>query len=180
VPATNCYSSGLSSVSIKFHSDNRDKDALTWKWMRGTVGLTQDDFGDPLTGNTHYALCVYDQEGGTAALKRGATITAGGACGLRACWKDAATIGWSYKNQVGNSDGITKLALVGGAAPSIQLKAKGASLALPLPVSDSEFFAQDTAVLVQLYSSAGTCWSSSFDSSSTRSNSMSGFKAKTP
>jgi hypothetical protein len=48
-------------------------------------------------------------------------------------------------------------------------------------VSGTQFFDQDTAVIVQLYSSSpANCWSSSFDTSSTKKNDGQEFKATTP
>jgi hypothetical protein len=63
----------------------------------------------------------------------------------------------------------------------VQVKGKGVSLPIPRPKSATAFFAQDPAVIVQLYnSSSSVCWSSTFNTSTTKANSGSAFKAVTP
>ena len=117
--------------------------------------LAQGDFGDPVNGTTTYTLCVYDQAAGLSVFKMGVTVARGGVCGTTLCWKAVSDKGWSYKNRSGSVDGITKAQLKGGAAgkPQVQVQAKGASLPMPAPVSGTEFFDQDPAVIVQLHSS---------------------------
>ena len=156
---------------------------LRWNWTRGIPALSQGDFGDPVNGGSSYRLCVYDETGGAPLFKMGATIQAGGTCGTRACWKAQGTSGWTYWDKDGSSDGITKMVLKGGGAgrPLIKLRGKGSSLRLPAPLSGTEFFDQDTAVILQLRSTTpANCWSSSFDGSSTKKNDGGQFKATTP
>src|SRR5262249_27131858 len=98
----------------------------------------------------------------------------------RPCWKAVRDLGWAYKNRTGNVYGITKVQLKGGTAgkPQVQVQAKGSSFPMPVPISASEFFDQDPAVIVQLHSSSpAACWSSIFDGSTTKKNDGVEFKA---
>jgi hypothetical protein len=73
--------------------------------------------------------------------------------------------------------------LKGGAIlkPKVQVQAKGANLLLPTPMSETRFFAQDPALLVQLYASnPANCWSSYFEAANTKRNDGQRFKATTP
>ena len=115
-------------------------------------------------------------------LKMAATVDPGGTCGTLPCWKTVGSnAGWKYKNNDGNADGITQLLIKGGdpTQSKLQVKGKGASLPAPTPISGTEFFDQDTAVIVQLYSSFPvSCWSSTFGTSTTKKNDETQFKAK--
>ena len=134
-------------------------------------------------GTTVYALCVYDQTANSSVLKMATAVGPGGICGSQPCWKALSDKGWVYKSKLGNGYGITKMRVKAGAAgkPQIQMRAKGSSLPMPAPVSGTNFFDQDPAVIVQLHSSnPANCWSSTFDDQSTKKNDGVQFKAVTP
>jgi hypothetical protein len=181
-PANTCFSAGKSILKVRGNSDPA-KRTFRWRWNKGVPALGQEEFGDPVNGSTSYTLCVYDQTGDSPVFKMGATVAPGGLCGGNPCWSALGTSGWSYKNSAGNGNGITKLSLKGGAVgkPKVQVKGGGTSLPLPAPISGTEFFDQDTQVVVQLHSSSPmNCWSSTFDGSSTKRNDGVQFKAVTP
>ena len=141
------------------------------------------DYGDPLNGSTSYRVCVYDQTAGVPVFKMGISVDPGGTCGTKPCWRAISTRGWAYGNRGGNPDGITKVKLISGkpGRPSVQVKAVGSNLPLPAPFSGTEFFDQNPAVLVQLYSSSpANCWSSTFATTGTKRNSPTRFQAKAP
>ena len=180
VPSTACFSAGKSIVKARDHADP-SKQQFQWKWIKGVPALTLPDLGDPVSGGTAYTLCLYDQTAGLPVFKMGASVAAGGTCGTAPCWSALGSSGWSYKNNAGNTDGITKLSLKSGAAgkSKLQVKASGAALPLPAPISGTEFFDQDTEVVVQLHSSSpANCWTSAF--TTTKKNDGSQFKAGAP
>jgi hypothetical protein len=176
-PAMGCFSAGKSKLLVRFHPDpGRRK--LLWKWSKGTAPLAQADFGDPESGGTSYTLCVYDQSAGSSALAMSVPIAAGGTCHGRPCWKPLANLGWIYRDR----DRGLKMLLTGGSAgaPKAMFKQKNPP-ALPTPVSGTQFFNQDTAVVVQLHSSGpAACWSTAFDQSTTRKNDGGNFRATIP
>lgn len=148
--------------------------ALFWKWGKGTAGLSQADFGDPVNGSTNYSLCIYDQTGGSSALKLSVPMLPGGTCFNRPCWKTSGSRGWKYKDFLA---GI-RMSLKGGAAGTPRLKFKQRKPVVPAPGSGTQFFDQDPAVIVQLHaSSPPNCWSSTFDQSSAQRNDGTRFKA---
>lgn len=182
MPSNLCFSAGKSIVKLKNNADPA-KRKLGWKWNKSVLPLGLGDLGDPVNGSTTYKLCVYDQAGGVPVFKLGATVGPGGVCGTTQCWSALGSTGVGYKNSAGNADGITKLSLKSGDAgkSKVQVKGGGTFLPLPTPVSGTQSFAQDPAVIVQLYSSSpANCWSSTFDGSSTKANSGTQFKAVTP
>jgi len=155
---------------------------LQWRWGEGATGMAQSDFGNPLTTTT-YTLCVYDEVGGSAVFKTGATIPAARTCGIKPCWRAQSTTGWTYKDPAGSSDGINTVMLKGGIAgkPRIRISGGGAHLLQPAPFSGSALFAQDPSVIVQLFrSDDAACWSSTFSVSATKRNSATELKAIAP
>ncbi len=141
--------------------------SLTWKWLHGDA-TTAADFGDPLN-TTSYLLCIYDQTGGVPTLVTGASAPSGGTCRSKACWTQTKT-GFQYVNRDLTSDGISKIVLTSGASgkAKITLSAKGALLQFPsLPLH------QDTAVVVQLSNTSGTCWEARHPSPATTSTASS-------
>jgi trimeric autotransporter adhesin len=173
-----CAAAGKGSLGLKYDATSGLR-KLKWKWKKGVAAQTQSSFGDPVGGGTAYALCLYDTTGGAAVLKMGVSIPAGGTCGTQPCWKALAQKGWSYKN----TSGITKVLLIGGAAgkPSLQVRGKGMTLPLPAPLSGSQYFDEDPAVVIQLHSSnTMSCWSSSFAAAGTVRNAGGQFQASSP
>lgn len=148
-PALGCTLPAKGKLIVKGNGD--DKDKLTWKFSKGPL-LVQNNFGDP-TDTTSYAFCVYD---GTTK-KIDLQIPAG------ANWLASSTKGYQYKNPLGTNDGVTKMKLLAGAAgkSKLQLKGKGAGLAVPLPASMSQLFTGAPSVVAQLHGN-GTCWATSF------------------
>jgi hypothetical protein len=141
---------------------NTTKQKLQWRWSDGTA--VAGDFGDPVTGTTNYALCVYDDGG----LVMSPAIAFGGICGGNTCWTMNSKGQLTYKNKSGNTDGITKVTLkpdpTAGKA-KIQVKGKGASLTLPLPLTDG------SNVTVQLVKNPGSgpeCWQAVFPAPATK------------
>jgi hypothetical protein len=155
---------------------------LQWRWSEGASAMTQSDFGNPLTTTT-YTLCLYDEAGGSAVFKTGATIPAAGTCGTKPCWRAQSTTGWTYRDPAASKDGIKTITLKGGTAgkPLIKITGAGANLLQPSAFSGSELFDEDPAVIVQLLrGDAETCWSSTFNVSGTKRNDASEFKAVDP
>ena len=171
VPAS-CASAGKSSLSIKIGADP-GKSKLSWKWSKGVLPAAQVDFGDPVGSAPSYRLCVYDQTAGSPVLKAGMSLSAGGICGTKPCWKALSDKGWAYADRDAHSSGIAKLKFKSGEAgkPSLSIAGKGANLPLPTPHSSTELFDQDTSVIVQFHtSSPANCWSSTFELSGTKKN----------
>jgi hypothetical protein len=176
-PAANCSAAATNMV---FFETNTPR--LQWRWGKGASAMMQSAFGNPLT-TTAYTLCLYDEVGGSAVFKTGATIPAAGTCGTNPCWRAQSTTGWTFRDPAAKNDGIKTVMLKGGAAgsPRIKIIGAGANLLQPSPFNGSKLFDEDTAVIVQLLrSDDGTCWSSTFNVSGTKRNDAAEFKAVGP
>ena len=146
---------GRSSLKIKDYASGRDQ--LVWKWNRGGTALA--DFGDPLqSSSATYRVCLYDASGNAQPLLE-ADVPPGGTCGTRPCWR-ATSSSFSYRNGVGDPDGVVKLMLKAGVAgrAKVQATAKGVNLQAPalpltLPV---------TAQLVVTDDVSSRCWQTTF------------------
>lgn len=152
--------SGKSTFVVKNNALD-SKDTLTWNWTKGAATLGTD-FGDPVNGSTTYHLCVYDESAGVPAAVIAMTAPPGGTCAGKPCWTAKKT-GFLYKDKSLSNDGFMQLQLTAGATGKAKIvaKGKGERLPLPLPVGPG-LFAQDTAVVVQLVNSDGTCWEADF------------------
>ncbi len=144
-----------------------DRDAIVWKWSRGTTTV-KADFGDPLA-LTSYQLCLYD---GAASLMASASAPAGGFCsGTKPCWSETSR-GYKYVDHERTPNGLAKIILKEGfdaSSAKIVLQGKGGNLGLPaLPLTPP--------VTLQLKHSDGTCWGARYTTPTT--NETEQFKAK--
>lgn len=176
-----CFDAGKSVFLLK-SDGNPSHRRLVWKWLRGVDGLAQAAFGNPVSGGTDFKLCVYDQTGGVSSLAMGAAIPAAGTCDTHPCWSAISDKGWKYRSRTGVADGITKVLLKGGPAgrPRVIVTGKGSGLEVPSAFNGSDFFDQDTSVVVQIHGSGPACWGSTFNLSATRVNDTTLFRAVTP
>lgn len=171
LPAPSCLESPKTKLKISSSADpNRSK--LQWQWIKGAE-VVQADLGDP-SSTTDYALCIYDSTGGVASLATSLALPAG-----TAGWRSLDPKGWKWADRSGLVDGLTRFELRTGVAGKsrVKLKAAGASLPLPAPFSPAELFDADTSVVVQLLSSEGRCWTSTFDAAGIGRNTPTVFNA---
>jgi hypothetical protein len=156
---------GKSKLQLR-DSAQDSSDSVIWRWSGGDALASQ--FGIPLT-TTDYALCVYDRSGGAATLVQVATAPGGATCFGRPCWKSLSH-GFRFKSSNTSADGVQSVLLKEGlnGRAKLLVKAKGDRLALPPPVSATQFFAQDPAVTVQLVNSLGVCWQATYSAPAPR------------
>ncbi len=147
-----------------FRLSNRDDPAnnrLFWQWKK-RPGFDPMAFGDP-SQTTSYSVCVYDVANGSASLRLGAAIPAGGTCFDAPCWqpkRSGRPKGFRYLNVVDRSaDGIAQIVLNSQASTraKILVYGSGVNLAVPAPVG-GRLLQQDSEVIVQLLNSDGECW----------------------
>ena len=156
-PPTLCDSAGESSLVIDDNPTKNTKDKFVWELSDAGFNAQIDN---PIVA-TDYILCVYD--GSQIAMR--ATIEHGGTCGSKPCWKALGTRGFVYKNPSGNGDGFIAATLKRNADESVQISmtGKGTNLALPGPISATQYFTQSPNVTVALFkSTSGECWQSDF------------------
>jgi 6-phosphogluconolactonase (cycloisomerase 2 family) len=139
LPRNDCiatFEPAKASISIKNNADPA-KDALTWKWSKGSMSNI-NEFGNPVASAVpRYSLCIYDNGAATPLVFDG-SIGGGGTCAGKPCWKTAGASGFKYSDKPGSSAGITGVLYKAGAdgKSKVSVKAKGLSLMLPsLPVT---------------------------------------------
>jgi len=148
------------TLVLRTSATGRTQAAFAWSGSPVTLA----DYGDPAAGD-RIALCVYDALGpGTYAL----ALRASPDGSPDGAWATSAT-GWTYKSPSGAPDGITGVRLRAGARPIVQVKAKG-NPAFTLPLQ------HDPAVVAQVKTSLGTCWSAVFSTPTV--DTAAAFKAK--
>jgi len=151
------------------------KDGLIFKWSKGDVLDPATDFGDPVSGGTHWVMCVYDELGNVAAPVVTADLPPGGICAGKPCWSANPT-GLKYGDKLVANDGILKMTIKGDAdmpgKSKVTLKGKGDPLTFPPAMLP---FAQDSTVTVQLRASDAACLQARF--STNQRNTAAQFKA---
>ncbi len=170
-PVAGCATSRVAKLTLR-DASGTEGDRLIWQWRKGDV-TELASFGDPLSA-TAYSLCVYDHAAGSSTLTAAFEVPAGGG------WIDRGDGGFRYKDSSATFDGVRKLRLVPGSRgdAKISFTAKGGAISLPGPAATDRYFLQDGAVTVQLQSSDGPCWTSSFAEAHTRKTSPDRFRAK--
>jgi len=134
------------------------KDQVQFKWMKGPA-VPKANFGTPSIGVPQYALCLYDQVGGSPTAAMNATASGDADCSDGTCWRESRR-GWRLKNVVGAPSGIVALTLQEGLVDGkskVQVKMKGPYLLTPsLPL------ASDPSIVVQVRSSDDQCFGAVF------------------
>lgn len=157
------FVAGRGSLVLKNHVDDA-KDKLIWKWNAGSQ-TDPSEYGNPVSGGTVYALCVFDENASVPQLIMENVILPGS-------WEPSGG-GYKYRDRNRASDGIGVVVLApGGDGKSrIIVRGKGALLGMPaLPLNE------DQKVTVQLVNSNGACWEAQYGSS--LSNTPDLFKAR--
>jgi hypothetical protein len=163
VPAAGCQSAGKSTLAIGDRNGER-RDFIKWKWKKG-AGVTQTDLGDPLS-DTSYVWCIYDAAAGVPALVGELAITPNDN------WTNKSPKGFHFGDRLVRMGGLRQLKMRTGDSgkASVQMRAFGEQLVLPLEAGGGAYFDADSAVTVQLVNGDSLCWESSFAS----------FKVNTP
>jgi hypothetical protein len=159
-PLAGCKQPRAARTSLLLITDTGDdRDALVWRWAKGEA-TARADFGDPVSGTTMYALCIYGAVGGMAQLAAQALVPGGGTCGGKPCWA-ANGKGFAYTDHAATAGGIKKIRLTSGAAGSARIIVKGGGAGLDTPALPLD---QDPQVIVQLANThqGGRCWESRF------------------
>jgi hypothetical protein len=137
-------------------------------------------FGNPVNGQTDYAICLYDGAGARIATIR--IPRSQQTCGTKPCWKPSGSTGVKYSDKTLSSDGALLLQLKGGEPTKgkIQFKAKnnGPKGQLEMPTGLTLQLANDIKATVQVHISNGACFSGTV--TNIRENSAVQFKATEP
>lgn len=172
-PVSGCQQPGARGSLVRLHDDpGGGRDKLVWKW-RASSGTAVADFGNPLT-STRYALCVYDEVGGTPQLSASASLAPGSTCaGGSPCWLALGARGYRFQGGAAPPNGIVKVRLRAhnDGSARVQVLGKGAALSLPVP-ANGRLLQEDPAVVVQLVTDQvpATCWEAVFSTAAAKSS----------
>ncbi len=168
-----CFEAGRAQIQIKDHAQ-AGRDKLKWKWLKGDA-FAEGDLGAP-DATTTYELCVFDRTDDVAFSIFASSVVVAPS----ALWRSKGSKGWDYKDKEGTAAGVEKMQLRTGAAgkTKVKLQAGGTNLALPAPFNGNSYLDKDRSVTVELLSSDGSCWTSTF--SRALKNTVDQFKAKAP
>lgn len=163
-PNLNCAAVDRGRLKITETTPGREKLLL---YLHGfEAARVASDFGDPVSGDTRYDLCLYDSSG--ALVEDLPVDRAGDECGGAACWfqignteeEDLLNLGWVFRNDTGEDAGIRYLRIHAGeqGRGAIRLKAgndtrRGQS---SMPTGLCAQFAGEAAT-VQIVNDDGMC-----------------------
>jgi hypothetical protein len=146
-------------AKIDFNERKVGKEKLKLQWRRLAALTLQEEFGDPVDGDTSVAVCIYDDAGLLAeelSIERASRLCAG-----KPCWKARGLSGYSYKDKQRSADGVSKLTYKAGAAGKGKAGVKGANKAskgqTSLPTGLPVRLAGNTAPTIQMRTTDGFC-----------------------
>ena len=133
---------------------------LIWAWTRGAAAA----LGDPVSGTTAYALCVYGTTASVPYLATQLHVPAGGNCAGIPCWVSTDANGVRYRDPAAAADGVVALRARTGAAgrAKVRLQARGTALPIPVPANAASLIAADPQVTAQLVNADGSCWEATY------------------
>jgi hypothetical protein len=94
-----------------FNGAARGKEKILAKFLKGPA-LSSADFGNPVSGDTSYTMCVYNQF--DQLFAEFITPPSGSICGKKPCYKKLGSKGYLYKDASTLWDGLKLLKVLGG------------------------------------------------------------------
>ena len=153
-PPPDCHQAERATLKL---GAGRRRTLLTYRWRHGAA-TTAAELGDPLRGETHYALCIYDAPGGIPAFRTGAFAPPDQLCavGPGLCWQSARR-GLVYDDAARIPEALGSLALHPDVTGQARIRARG--VGNDLPAGAPPLALPVTAVV---RNSDGACWSTTF------------------
>ena len=176
-PVAGCTVAGAASLAIDERRAGQEKLSLSLKRLTDRVDV-EGEFGDPVSGTTRYAICVYGPDLAVdVRLDR-----AGATCGAKACWKATGLTGYAYADPVGAAEGVTAVKLKAGLTGKGAITAAGANDArhgeTSLVTGAAAALAGATSATAQIVASDGECFAAELGSVKKADGAQ--FKAKSP
>ncbi len=159
-PAVGCVAPGKGILLVGEKKAGKEKIKVVLKKLQSAV--LQSQYGDPATGDTSYAICIYDdldQLVGEISVAR-----AGALCGSPPvpCWVAVKTKGYKYKDKSASADGILKMVLMGGDSGKGKANAIGKNNSSKgqnaLPTGIAPLLQNNSHATVQLLTSNADCF----------------------
>jgi hypothetical protein len=156
-PQGDCFEGGRAKVIVDERRPGREKFAM--RLQKLFAQTLASDFGDPVGGDTGYAVCVYDENDRLAVDLR--LDRAGAACGAGPCWRTTST-GFTYRDDATTASGLAKLVLRAGPPGSGKLVAVARNNAgqaeTAMPLGGAAALAGSHRAVVQIRTSDRRCF----------------------
>jgi hypothetical protein len=153
-----CIPAGRGILLVKEKVSGNERLKALLKGLVPTVDATQ--FGDPVSGMTVYAICLYD--GSDALVATLEVDRAGATCAGQPCWKALGTSGFRYSDAATTADGVQKIIVKGGDAGKgrVLVKAKNntARGQTSMPVGITAALESNASATVQVLTDDADCF----------------------
>jgi hypothetical protein len=153
-PALTCIAPEKGSLRVDEKKPGKEK--LKVKLTKLQPAVMQTQFGDPVTGSTAYAICIYDaanQLQGSYTIER-----AGDTCNGAPCWAPISDKGYKYGDKGGDADGVLKMKLIGGDPGKGKIKVVGKNTTGQLPLGVAALLQDEPSATVQVLTSDASCF----------------------
>lgn len=179
-PAGSCVSA--EKASFKLSEKKAGNERLSVKLRKLTEPTGPSDFGDPTTGTSRWAVCLYDEtDAEVLALE---VDRAGQTCGTKQkpCWKAKGTKGYAFKDPEAAADGVKKISATSGplgkGSLSVQAGNKAKKGQTGLPTGTAAALQVAAGATLQVIISDALCYEASLGNVQ-KSDGVQ-FKARTP
>jgi hypothetical protein len=156
-PLSGCQ--GGAKVQIQVNEKTPGKENIKVKIDKLTADTTLALFGDPIGGNTSYAVCLFNEDDVRIATMR--VNRAGQQCGTRPCWKATGGPGYKFSDKLLASEGVLQLSLKSGLATKGKVGAKAKNNLpkgiLNMPTGVAAQLIGDREATVQIVTSNAGC-----------------------
>lgn len=159
-PAGGCVAADGGQLMVSEKASGKEKLKVGLTKLHSAV--TQSTFGDPVTGGTSYAICVYDA---SDTLRDEISVARpGDSCGTppKPCWSLISTKGYKYADKTNSADGISKMTLLGGDAGKGKIAVGGKNNAsagqTSLPTGIAALLQSSTHATVQILTVDAGCF----------------------
>jgi len=149
-----CIAPEKGSLLVNDKKPGKEKIKVSLTKLQASV--PQSQFGNPISGTTAYAVCIYDaanQLAGEYTVDR-----AGDTCDGKPCWAAISDKGYKYSDKGTTADGILKMKLSGGAAGKGKIKVLGKNSSSNLPTGVAALLQNQTSATVQVLTSDASCF----------------------
>jgi hypothetical protein len=172
IAQSQCKSARRSQIVLSNPTPAGLASKLTWQWQKGD-DVELSELASPQEDTT-YGLCVWDTFEDESHLAANIQIQPSSTL-----WRSLGAKGWKYTDRDRTSDGAGSVLLHAGTGERSRVKVVAGGLQFELAdANDPEtYFRMEPSVVVQLVSSAGTCWTSVFTAEQTKAASSIRFKA---
>lgn len=174
-PQPSCEGSAKIKLGINEKSAGKEKIKLIVSGLTNAVLKTA--WGNPVSSDTSYALCVYNASNvlaGAYEVARGSDT-----CGTEPCWADFKDAGFAYGDKTAlAADGISKLQLAGGDAGKGKILMLGKNSTSTLPTGVAAALNGSASAIAQFITSDGGCWGGTLPTVKTADGSV--FSASAP